>query len=138
MTYHITTELNDMDFSVIHDFISNSYWAKGMTEARLQKALDHSLCLGVLTDQGELAAFARLVTDRTTFAYLKDVFVLESYRGLGLSKMLMVAINEHPDLQGLQRMLLATKDAHGLYEQFGFETIGYTDRLMQRTKVTLT
>jgi len=131
MTYRITTDLDDMDFSVIYGFIANSYWAKGIPEVTLRKALENSLCFGVLTGERDLVAFARMITDRATFAYLADVFVLESYRGLGLSKKMMSAILAHPDLQGLRRMMLATKDAHGLYKPFGFEAIAEPDRLMQ-------
>jgi N-acetylglutamate synthase-like GNAT family acetyltransferase len=129
--YQIVTNLEQMDFSVIHGFISESYWAKGIPEKILKKALEHSLCFGVLNGKGELVGFARVITDKATFAYLADVFILEDNRGLGLSKRLMTAIVKHPDLQGLRRMMLATRDAHSLYQSFGFEAIAEPDNLMQ-------
>ena len=121
--YQITTNLQGMDFAVIHGFISNSYWAKNMPEATLKKALNNSLCFGVLTDDGEQVGFARMVTDCATFAYLADVFILDMHRGKGLSKWLVKTIIEHPELQGLRRIMLATYDAHGLYKQFGFSEV---------------
>lgn len=130
--YRLTTDLSDMDFSVIHGFIKDSYWAKGIPESVLRKALLNSLCFGVLTEAGEQVGFARMITDKATFAYLADVFVLESHRGKGVSKWLMQAINDHPQLQGLRRTMLATQDAHGLYEQFGFAPVDQPDRLMQK------
>ncbi|MEL4278371.1 GNAT family N-acetyltransferase [Shewanella xiamenensis] len=131
MEYRVSSELSEMDFDVIHGFISNSYWAQGMPAALLQKALSNSLCFGVFDQDNQQLAFARLITDKATFAYLADVFVLESHRGLGLSKMMMAAIMEHPDLQGLRRIMLATRDAHGLYAQFGFKAVDTPETLMQ-------
>ena len=118
--YIISANFADMDLAVIHGFISGTYWAKGIPVATLQRALENSLCFGVFTQAGEQVGFARMITDKATFAYLSAVFVLESHQGKGLSKLLMAAILDHPDLQGLRRMLLATSDAHGLYQQFGF------------------
>ena len=118
--YKISANFADMDLGVIHGFISESYWAKGIPVATLQRALENSLCFGVFTQSGEQVGFARMITDKATFAYLSDVFVLDAHQGKGLSKLLMAAILDHPDLQGLRRMLLATGDAHGLYQQFGF------------------
>lgn len=131
MEYRVSSELSEMDFDVIHGFISNSYWAQGMPAALLQKALSNSLCFGVFDKDNQQLAFARLITDKATFAYLADVFVLESHRGLGLSKMMMATIMEHPDLQGLRRIMLATRDAHGLYAQFGFGAVDHPETLMQ-------
>jgi len=119
-TYKISANFADMDLDVIHGFISESYWAKGIPVSTLQRALENSLCFGVFTQGGEQVGFARMITDKATFAYLSDVFVLEAHQGKGLSKLLMAAILDHPDLQGLRRMLLATSDAHSLYQQFGF------------------
>ncbi|MBJ7537401.1 GNAT family N-acetyltransferase [Marinomonas sp. C1424] len=129
--YKISTDHNDLDFEVIYSFISNSYWAKDIPRVTLQKALENSLCFGVYKDSGEQVGFARLITDRATFAYLADVFILDSYRGVGLSKWLMSHLVDHPDLQGLRRMMLATNDAHGLYAQYGFEAIKNPEILMQ-------
>jgi len=131
MEYRVSSELSEMDFDVIHGFIANSYWAQGMPAALLQKALSNSLCFGVFDKDNQQLAFARLITDKATFAYLADVFVLESHRGLGLSKMMMAAIMEHPELQGLRRIMLATRDAHGLYAQFGFGAVDHPETLMQ-------
>ncbi len=91
----------------------------------------HSFCFAVLDDENQLVAFARLITDRTTFAYLADVFVVEAHRGKGISKWLISEIVAHPELQGLRRMMLATRDAHGLYEQFGFTPIAPVENFMQ-------
>ncbi|HCH5088079.1 GNAT family N-acetyltransferase [Vibrio parahaemolyticus] len=129
--FRITTLLDDMDLGVIYEFISNSYWGKGITRERLEKSLRHSFCFAVLDDENQLVAFARLITDRTTFAYLADVFVVEAHRGKGISKWLISEIVAHPELQGLRRMMLATRDAHGLYEQFGFTPIAPVENFMQ-------
>lgn len=128
--YKISTNFADMNIDVIHGFISASYWAKGIPMATLQRSLENSLCFGVFTQAGEQVGFARMITDKATFAYLADVFILEAHQGQGLSKLLMAAIVEHPDLQGLRRMLLATKDAHGLYQQFGFTALANPDIYM--------
>jgi N-acetylglutamate synthase-like GNAT family acetyltransferase len=131
MEYRVSTEQSEMDFEVIHGFISNSYWAQGMPKALLRKALANSLCFGVFNQDNQQVAFARLITDKATFAYLADVFVLESHRGLGLSKLMMASIMAHPELQGLRRIMLATRDAHGLYAQFGFNAVDTPETLMQ-------
>lgn len=128
--FTVTTDLNDMDFHVIHQFISHSYWAKGMPEQTLRKALANSLCFGVLNENGEQVGFARMITDGATFAYLADVFILEAYRGKGLSKWLVANIMDHAELQGLRRIMLATRDAHGLYRQFGFNDVSQEEASM--------
>lgn len=109
-----------MNLSVIHQYISRSYWAKDIPFSTMKKAVENSLCFGVFSNTGEQVGFARVITDKATFAYLADVFILENHRGKGLSKWLMDNIIEHPELQGLRRMVLATRDAHGLYNQYGF------------------
>ncbi|WP_394390308.1 GNAT family N-acetyltransferase [Shewanella woodyi] len=129
--YRISTEFSEMDIDVIHGFVSESYWAKGIPKSVLKKALMNSLCFGVFTDDNAQIGFGRLITDRATYAYLADVFILDEYRGLGLSKALMTNIVSHPDLQGLRRMVLATRDAHGLYAKFGFEPVPNPETLMQ-------
>ncbi|PIW61785.1 GNAT family N-acetyltransferase [Shewanella sp. CG12_big_fil_rev_8_21_14_0_65_47_15] len=131
MEYRVSTEQSEMDFEVIHDFISNSYWAQGMPPELLRKALSNNLCFGVFDENNQQLAFTRMITDKATFGYLADVFVLESHRGLGLSKLMMTSIMEHPDLQGLRRIMLATRDAHGLYAQFGFNAVDTPETLMQ-------
>lgn len=132
--YKTSSDLKDMDLTVIHTFISNSYWAKNIPLNIMEKAINNSLCFGVFTDSGDQVAFARMVTDYTTFAYLADVFVLQEHRGKGLSKWLMQVIIDHPNLQGLRRMALATSDAHGLYEQFGFKSLNSPKLFMELHK----
>jgi len=129
--YIISSKQADMDITVIHRFSSKSYWAKNIPINTMQKALDNSLCFGVFTEQGEQIGFARMVTDKATFAYLADVFILEEYRGKGLSKWLIQTIIAHPDLQGIRRMTLATSDAHSLYKQFGFEALSSPQLFME-------
>ncbi|NQZ91155.1 MAG: GNAT family N-acetyltransferase [Moritella sp.] len=129
--YKISANFADMDVDVIHGFISASYWAKGIPMATLRRSLENSLCFGVFTQAGEQVGFARMITDKATFAYLSDVFVLEPHQGKGLSKLLMAAILDHPDLQGLRRMVLATGDAHGLYQQFGFTALAAPEIYME-------
>jgi len=132
MDYRITTDKNEMSIDAIHDYLSHSYWAESVPKLVVAKAVENSLCFAVLfSDQNsdeKQVGFARLITDTATFAYLADVYILEEHRGNGLSKQLMTAIIAHPQLQGLRRMMLATRDAHGLYEQFGFTAL--TDQKM--------
>ncbi|QSX40183.1 GNAT family N-acetyltransferase [Shewanella cyperi] len=121
--YEISTDKSKLDFAVIHGFIANSYWASNIPEAVMARAIENSLCFAVYCYDGRQVGFARIISDKATFAYLADVFILEEHRGQGLSKRLMQTIVAHPDLQGLRRMVLATRDAHGLYAQFGFTPI---------------
>jgi GNAT superfamily N-acetyltransferase len=119
-----------LDVTAVHDYLSNlSYWAKGIPLEIVQRSVDNSLCFGIYKDLKQVG-FARWITDRATFGYLADVYVLEAYRGLGLSKKLMSLMLFHRDLQGLRRYMLGTLDAHGLYEQFGFKAIENPERLM--------
>lgn len=129
--YIISTNQNEFDLQAIHHFLSKTYWSKGIPQEVLFKAIKNSLCFSVLSSDGKQLGFARLITDKATFAYLADVYILPEYRGAGLSKALMKAIVEHPDLQGLRRMVLATKDAHGLYQQFGFKALAQPDLFME-------
>jgi N-acetylglutamate synthase-like GNAT family acetyltransferase len=129
--YKTSSDLKDMDLAVIHSFISNSYWAKGIPLKTMEKAINNSLCFGVFTECDKQVAFARMVTDLATFAYLADVFVSKEHRGKGLSKLLMQVIVAHPDLQGIRRMALATSDAHSLYEQFGFKALSSPESFME-------
>ena len=132
--YKISCDLDDMDLAIIHGYISKSYWAKNIPIETMQKAIKNSLCFGIFTEAGEQVAFARMVTDCATFAYLADVFVLEQHQGKGLSKWLMTEIVKHPQLQGLRRMALATSDAHGLYEKFGFKALQSPSSFMELHK----
>jgi N-acetylglutamate synthase-like GNAT family acetyltransferase len=130
--YKISSNKSDLDFNVVHAFISNTYWAKGIPVETMQKAIDHALCFGVFTDQNEQVGFARVITDSATFAYLSDVFIVDAHRGKGLSKWLMKKILAHPDLQNLRRFVLVTQDAQGLYEQFGFDAVSHPDDYMEK------
>jgi GNAT superfamily N-acetyltransferase len=126
-TYHrdgfsISTEPSRFDLDMIHGYLSReTYWSLGIPREVLIRAIAGSLCFGIYEQERQIG-FARVVTDRATFAYLCDVFVLPDYRGRGLSKWLMESIIGHPDLQGLRRFVLVTRDAHELYTQFGFVT----------------
>ena len=116
---------------MIHGFISASYWAAGIPIGTMRRAIENSLCFGVFTEGGDQVGFARMVTDKATFAYLADVFIVAAHRGKGLSKWLMQTILAHPELQGLRRISLATKDAHELYDQFGFKPLANPQIFME-------
>ena len=132
--YNISTDKELIDFAAIYVYLSEqSYWAAGIPADRLKNAITNSMCFGVYKGTAQ-AGFARVVTDKATFAYICDVLILPEYRGLGLSKWLMQAIVEHPDLQGLRRWSLATADAHGLYSQFGFTPVGKPEVWMEKFK----
>lgn len=128
--FAITTETSFFNVEFIHAFLSKSYWAENIPLETVQRSIDHSLCFGVF-HLGKQIGFARMITDKSTFGYLADVFIDEAYRGQGLSKWLMEEIVAHPDLQGLRRIMLATRDANGLYEQFGFSPLSFPERWMQ-------
>lgn len=128
----IGTSRDDVDVDVVHAFLSEqSYWCRGVPRDVVARAIDHSLCFSARLDR-DFVGFARVVTDRATFAYLCDVFVLPQARGRGISKAMMAAIDGHPELQGLRRFLLATSDAHGLYAQHAFTPILRPERFMER------
>ncbi len=128
--YYISTETAKMDVSVIHQYLSEeSYWAKNIPKAIVETSIANSICYGVFYNNAQVG-FARLVTDKATFAYLADVFILPSHRGKGLSKWLVQVILAHPELQTLRRWMLGTMDAHGLYEQFGWK--GLTEEASRR------
>lgn len=120
--YSISTDKSKLQLTVIHGFLSQSYWAKNIPLEIVKRSIDNSLCFG-LYHKNEQVGFARVISDFTTFAYLGDVFILEGHRGNGLSKELMKTVFAHPQLQGLRRFCLGTHDAHKLYEQFGFHVI---------------
>lgn len=126
----VTTDRSRFDLEAIHAFLTSSYWARGIPRETVARALEHSLCFGAL-EKDRQVGFARVISDRATFAYICDVFVLESDRGRGVGKSLMAAIMSHPELQGLRRWTLFTRDAHGLYRQYGFGAARYPDRLME-------
>jgi len=128
--YRISTDVNAMDVDAIHAYLSRSYWAQGIPRDVVAKAIAGSLCFGIFENEQQVG-FARVTTDRATFAYLCDVYVLEDHRGRGLATWLMEAVVAHPDLQGLRRFLLATRDAHHLYEKFGFVPLARPDIFME-------
>lgn len=133
LAIEISTDKRKLDVEAIHRFlVEEAYWAKTRALEQTRTAIENSVCFGAYAD-GSLIGFGRVVTDRATFAYVGDVFVYEDFRGQGVSKMLMQAMIEHPELQGLRRWVLATKDAHGLYEQFEFSTLRFPERWMERT-----
>jgi GNAT superfamily N-acetyltransferase len=131
--YEISTDQQRIDIAVVHAFLTQSYWSRGIPREVVERAIANSLCFGVYLGAQQVG-FARVVTDKATFAYLADVFILESHRGIGLSKWLMEFITGHEALQGLRRFLLATKDAHGLYAQFGFEALANPSLIMESLK----
>lgn len=132
--YTISSDQNQMDIKSIHDFISTSYWGEGIPLETLTRAIHNSLCFGVFDNEEKQVGFARMITDSATYAYLADVYILEGHRGKGLSKWLMEEIMSHSDLQGLRRMTLATADAHGLYEQYGFSELAKPEIFMENWK----
>jgi GNAT superfamily N-acetyltransferase len=131
MGFTISTDKNLLNFEVIYKYLNEgSYWAQGIPVEKLRKAVENSMCFGVYK-QNVQAGFARVVTDKATFAYICDLFILPAYRGAGLSKWLVQSIINHPELTGLRRWSLATADAHGLYSQFGFKQVTRPERWME-------
>lgn len=128
--YTISCDPARLDLGVIHGFLAQSYWAKSIPRTLVERSIRNSLCWGVYDASGQVG-FARIITDRATFAYLCDVFIAAEHRGKGLSKALVAAVAGHPDLQGLRRWMLVTVDAHGLYEQFGFKIVSQPERHME-------
>ena len=127
--FEISTDRARLDVALVHEFLRTSYWAEGRPRTVVERSIEHSLCFGVY-HLGRQVAFARVVSDRAVFAYLMDVFVVPEFRGRGISKALMQAVLDHPELQNLRLFLLATRDAHGLYERFGFRPLAEPERMM--------
>ena len=128
--FTVTTDPSRLDLDVIHGFLASSYWATGIPREVVERAVRHSLCFGAF-DGGRQVGFTRVITDFATHAYVSDVFVLPSHRGRGVGQRLMAAVMTHPDLQGLRRWTLFTRDAHGLYRKFGFAEARHPERLME-------
>ena len=128
--YEITTDTARMDVPAIHAFLSQTYWSSGIPLGVVQRAIANSLCFGVFSGK-EQVGFARVISDKAAFAYLADVYILAAHRGKGLSRRIMEQVIAHPDLQNLRRMLLATRDAHALYAQYGFKPLAAPDRMME-------
>jgi GNAT superfamily N-acetyltransferase len=128
--YEISLDPARVDVEAAHAYLSGSYWAQGIPIGLLRKAIANSLCVAAF-HQGAQVGFARVVTDRATFAYLADVYVLEAHRGRGLSRRLVAALLGDPEMQGLRRLMLVTRDAQGLYEKFGFTALAHPERVME-------
>jgi GNAT superfamily N-acetyltransferase len=129
--FAISTDPSRLDVDAIADMLTRAYWAQGRTREMISRYLQHSLTFGLYNGPRQIG-LARVVSDYTTFAWLCDVFIQEDYRGLGLGKWLMETVHSHPDLQGLRRWMLATKDAHGLYRQFGWVPLAPPERWMMK------
>ena len=130
--FTISTDKSRLQIDVIHNYLVTSYWAANVPRAIVERSIEHSVCFGVYKGSDQIG-FARVITDQATFGYLADVFILETYRGRGLSKWLMRIILDYPDVQGFRRWMLATKDAHGLYQQFGYTPLTDPSRFLERT-----
>ena len=133
-TYEISTDPSRLQLDAIHAYLTRSYWSPGIPKELVARAIANSMCFGMYDVQGPTdtqVGFARVVTDKASFAYLADVYVLEEHRGQGLSKRLVEAVLSHPELQGMRRFLLATRDAHGLYAQFGFRAPAKPENFME-------
>jgi GNAT superfamily N-acetyltransferase len=129
--YLFSTDKNKLQLNVIHDYLSKeSYWAQNMPLELIKESIAGSICFAIYFNNKQIA-YARVITDNATFAYLADVFVLEEHRGKGLSKELMRFILDHPSLKKLRRFMLATRDAHGLYKQFGFNALAKPETIME-------
>ena len=122
-----------LDFAVVHAALAASYWSPGVSRETVERAAAGSVPFGLYAPTGEQVGYARVVTDRTTFAYLADVVVVDAHRGRGLGQWLVEGVLAHPDLQGLRRWMLATHDAHSLYARFGFAPLPQPEHFMQRT-----
>ena len=129
--YEISTDGRRLDRDLIHDFLHNeAYWARGVPRHVVERCIDNSICFGVYRN-AEQVGFARVVTDRAAIAYLADVFVVAPHRGRGIATWLVESVMAHPDLQDLRRFMLGTKDAHALYERFGFRALEDPGRMME-------
>ena len=128
--FRISTDKRLLDRALIHRFLTSCYWAKGIPRETVERSIENSLCFGIYRGK-EQVGFARVISDFATYAYIGDVFIIEAFRRRGLGKLLMKSIMEHPDLQGLRRWSLVTKDAHGLYAQFGFQPVKSPERHME-------
>ena len=130
--YTINTDKSMLDIELIHRFLSErSYWARNISLELVRRSIEHSLCFGAY-EGAQQVGFTRVISDLATFAYIADVFVVESHRGRGIAKQLMTAVQQHPSLQGLRRWHLVTTDAHALYEQFGFRELDTPHKHMER------
>ncbi|MEQ1554287.1 MAG: GNAT family N-acetyltransferase [Ferruginibacter sp.] len=130
--YTITTNKQKIDFNFVYNYLSNeSYWSKNIPAETVKKSIENSVCFSVFF-KDEQIGFARAITDKATFGYLADVFIIEAHRGKGLSKWLLQTILDNDELQGFRSWMLATKDAHGLYQKFGFKLTNDTTKIMRK------
>ena len=129
--YTISTDRARIDVDLVHGFLTASYWAEGIPRDVVERSVAHSLCFGLYEGDRQIG-LARVITDHATFAYLSDVFVLERCRGRGLASWMLEVIHAHPSLQGLRWWLLATRDAHALYQRAGYAALAAPERLMER------
>jgi GNAT superfamily N-acetyltransferase len=129
--YEISTDRGRLDLDLIHGFLKDAYWSPGVKREVVERSIENSLCFGLYESGGRQVGFARVVTDRATFGYLADVFVLPGHRDRGLGKWLVETVLSHPDLEGLRRIILGTADAHGLYVRYGFRPVD-PKRMMER------
>jgi GNAT superfamily N-acetyltransferase len=129
-SYTVTADRQRIDGDAVHQFLTGCFWARGVSRELVAKSIAHSLCFGLFHETAQIG-FARVVTDYSTYAYLCDVYVLEAHRGKGLGKWMMAFVMEHPELRGLRRFQLVTRDAHALYSRFGFATPEHPERHME-------
>jgi len=127
----LSTSRKRLNLDVVHGFLTKCYWAHGIPREVVARSIEHALCFGIYDGEGAQVGFARVISDFATIAYLGDVFVLEKHRGRELGKWLMECIVQHPALQNLRRWILTTRDAHGLYSQFGFTPVTAPERYME-------
>lgn len=132
MSIYVSADKSLLDIPFVHNFLTNSYWSDSISEEIVRKSIEHSLCFGIYEESKQIG-FARVITDYSTFAYLADVFIDAERSGQGHGKTLVGYIMSHPDLQQIKRWHLVTRDAQGLYQQFGFEQLEYTDQHMEIT-----
>ena len=132
----VTLDPARVNAEAAHAFLTTSYWSPGIPLEVVKRAIQNSLCVAVLKGSEQVGS-ARLVTDRATFAYLADVYILPDYRGIGLSQKMLAALFAHPDVQGLRRLMLVTRDAHTLYEKFGFASLAAPERFMELHKANV-
>jgi len=137
MSYRLSFEPAEQQTEIIHAFLEGPYWAQGIPRHIVERAIANSLCVGAFDADGDQVGFARVVTDRATMAYLADVFVLPAHRGQGLARRMLEALEAHPDLQGLRRWLLFTRDMQPLYAKLGWAPIPHPERCMEKHDVDL-
>jgi GNAT superfamily N-acetyltransferase len=131
VSVHLSFDSDRLDLDVIHGFLSTCYWSTGIPRETVERAIAGSMCVGAYDVDGRQVGFARLITDRATFAWLADVFVLEGGRGQGIGRAMVQAFMDHPELQGLRRWALVTLDAHGVYQKLGWAPPAYPERFLE-------